>query len=102
MVLALLLLAAAPQSAMAQPGASRATAATSVTLNPRAVEFIERDPAVEAWAMATFDANRDGWLTSFEAQSALEAFREIADANRDGRLTVSEYNDGVTLVSVRY
>lgn len=71
-------------------------------LNPRAIEFIERDPVVKNWALARFDRNRDGWLTLYEAQEALDHFREIADEDRDGRITPREYDGGVAFVKARY
>ena len=70
--------------------------------NPRAIEFIERDPAVQAWALNRFDRNHDGWLTLYEAQLAVEGFREIADANRDGRVSVGEYEGGIAFLKARY
>ncbi len=81
--------------------AALAGAPAQIAPNPRAIEFIERDPAVLAWAMARHDHNRDGWLTSFEAQAALDAFKTLADTNRDGRLTVREYRVAVALIPVR-
>jgi hypothetical protein len=98
MILALTLAASlAPPETAPQPASMSATM-PSATPNPRAIEFIQRDPAVRSWALAHHDANHDGWLTSYEAAAATEAFRELADADRDGRLTVSEYDRGVDLV----
>jgi hypothetical protein len=87
----------APPATPPQPASVRST-----TPNPRAIEFIERDPAVRSWALAHHDANHDGWLTSYEAATATEAFRDLADADRDGRLTVREYDRGVALVRAGY
>ncbi len=105
MIFALMIAVAVPQQAapnQAPSPPSRPFTTAAATPNPRAVEFVERDPAVRAWALARYDANHDGWLTTFEAEAAREAFRDIADANRDGRLTVSEYDGGVAFVRTRY
>ncbi len=69
--------------------------------NPEAGALFERDPAMNAWAMLLFDRNRDGWLSSFEAQPALTAFKSLADANRDGRVTVSEFKTAKSIVRER-
>lgn len=79
-----------------------ALAAQAQPLNPRALEFVEREPAVRAWALARFDDNHDGWLTLFEAQAAVDEFVRIADENRDGRVSLSEYQGGVAFVKARY
>ncbi len=71
-----------------------ALAAAPPEMNPNAVDLFERDAELKAWAIARFDLNRDGWLTSFEAQPALEFFKQVADANHDGRVTVREYTAG--------
>ena len=71
-------------------------------LNPRAIEFVQRDPVVKQWALTRFDRNRDGWLTLFEAQEAVEQFREIADEDRDGRISVREFDGGVAFLKARY
>ena len=71
-------------------------------LNPRALEFIERDPTIERWAVSRFDRNHDGWLTLFEAQEAVREFRMIADENGDGRVTPREYDSGIAFLKARY
>lgn len=60
-------------------------------VNPNATELFDRDAALNAWALARFDTNHDGWLTLYEAQGALAAFKQVADVNHDGRVTVQEY-----------
>lgn len=70
--------------------------------NPRASELFERDPALMAWALKQYDANHDGWLTSFEASRAAEAFRALADTDHDGRVTLREYQNATAYISVRY
>ena len=77
-------------------------AAQASPLNPRALEFIEHDAAIKQWAEARFDRNHDGWLTLYEAQDAVDQFREIADENRDGRVTTREYEAGVAFLRARY
>ena len=79
-----------------------ATAAQASPLNPRALEFVEHDAIVKQWAEARFDRNHDGWLTLYEAQDAVDQFREIADENRDGRVTTREYEEGVAFLRARY
>ena len=70
-------------------------------LNPHASELFERDPVLAAWALRRFDRNGDGWLTLHEADAALAAFRDIADANRDGRVSVREYSATKALIAER-
>jgi len=77
-------------------------AAQASPLNPRALEFIEHDAAIKQWAEARFDRNHDGWLTLYEAQEAVDQFRQIADEDRDGRITTREYRAGVAFLKARY
>ncbi len=70
--------------------------------NPRAAELFERDPALMAWALRRFDANGDGWLTSFEASHAANEFRALADIDHDGRVTMSEYRSAVAYIAMRF
>ena len=72
------------------------------TLNPRALELFERDSALMAWAVRRFDANRDGWLTLFEAQGAAREFRRIADGDGDGRVTPYEYGRAREFIVARW
>lgn len=83
--------------AVAQSGQPAAGA-----FNPRASELIESDPDIRSWAVRIYDRNRDGWLTLYEAQPAAESFREIADADRDGRVTVREYEAALAFIRARY
>ena len=53
-------------------------------------------------AVQIYDNNKDGWLTLYEAQPAVAAFRDIADANHDGRVTVREFEAGLAFISARY
>jgi len=76
--------------------------AEPASLNPDAIELFERDPVLHAWAVQTFDRNRDGWLTSYEAQPAVNSFKEMADTDRDGRVTVREFEDARSWVEARY
>ena len=70
--------------------------------NPRSAELFERDPALLVWALKQFDTNGDGWLTSFEASRAADAFRALADTDHDGRVTMSEYRGAAAYLSARY
>ena len=45
--------------------------------------------------------HRDGWLTLYEAQPALTAFKELADGNRDGRVTTYEYGRAREFIEAR-
>jgi hypothetical protein len=84
--------------ALAEPPlASRASA----PVNPRANELFDRDPLLQAWALRVYDANHDGWLTLFEAQPALSAFKDIADGDRDGRVTTYEYDRAKEFIAAR-
>jgi hypothetical protein len=76
--------------------------ATPASVNPRAHELFERDPALMQWALRLYDGNRDGWLTLFEAQAAADGFQDIADENRDGKVSVREYGAAVEFIRVRY
>lgn len=82
--------------------AQAALASAPATLNPHAVELFERDTALKAWAIKLYDENRDGWLTLYEAQPALAAFKDIADADRDGRVTTYEFNRAKEFVAARW
>lgn len=72
------------------------------SVNPRANELFDREPVLKAWALRIYDRNHDGWLTLYEAQAAADSFREIADGNRDGRVSVSEYAAAIDFVRARY
>jgi len=71
--------------------AGQAAIAASAPLNPNANALFDRDPIIKAWAVRLFDSNHDGWLTLYEAQPALAAFKQLADGDRDGRVTKYEY-----------
>jgi hypothetical protein len=71
-------------------------------INPRAAELFDREPRLKEWALRVHDRNRDGWLTLYEAHVAAMAFREIADGNSDGQVSVSEYRAGLDFVRARY
>lgn len=72
--------------------AGQAAVAASTPANPHANALFDRDPLLKAWAVRIHDTNRDGWLTSYEAQAAVSAFKELADGDRDGRVTTYEYD----------
>ena len=79
-----------------------ATQVHKAALNPRANELFDREPVLKAWALRSYDANHDGWLTLYEAQGAAESFRNIADGNRDGRVSTSEYAAALDFIRARY
>ena len=73
----------------------------SAPVNPEANTLFDREPVIKAWALRTFDANHDGWLTLYEAQPALAAFKQLADGNRDGRVTTYEYDRAKEYIAAR-
>lgn len=79
-----------------------AAAAAAGDINPDASALFDRDPALNAWALARFDANHDGWLTLFEAQSAVGELKRLADTNHDGRVTVQEYEAARRFLVARF
>jgi len=85
--------------ASGEPGLAANARATA---NPRANELFDRDSGLRAWAVRVYDANHDGWLTLYEAQPALAAFRDIADGDRDGRVTPYEYARAKEFVAARW
>ena len=92
---AALILVSTVRADAAAPGAD-------VPVNPRANQLFDRDPELKQWALRLYDRNRDGWLTLYEAQPALAAFRDIADGNRDGRVTTAEYSRAKQFIAARY
>ena len=79
---------------LAAPGASG--------INPSAAELFDRDPVLAVWARkAGYDRNGDGWLTSYEAQEAAASFKELADGNKDGRVSVREFEEARTFIIAR-
>ena len=74
----------------------------SAPLNPNANELFDRDPELKVWALRLYDTNHDNWLTLYEAQPAIKAFKEIADADRDGRVTPYEYARAKEFVAARW
>ena len=86
-----LALAAVPVSAPASPAA----------FNPRAGDVIASNPVLKQWAVSQFDRNHDGWLTLYEAQPAVAAFRDMADADHNGRVTVREFEAAVAFIAAR-
>ena len=91
----MVLLAALLLSA-ADPGVAAAS------FNPRASELFDRNPVLNDWAVRRYDRNHDGWLTLFEAQPALAAFKDLADSNHDGRVTTREYEAAVAFIRARW
>lgn len=69
---------------------------------PQATAFLDRDTSLKAWAVQIYDSNRDGWLTLYEAQPAMAAFKDIADSDGDGRITTTEYRRGIEFITARW
>ncbi len=103
LIIGLVAQAAATQTeaTVTAPIAANAPIAASAPVNTRANELFDRDVALKAWAIRVYDSNRDGWLTLFEAQPALIAFRDMADGNRDGRITTYEYDRAKEFIVAR-
>ena len=70
--------------------------------NPRAAELFDTQPALMAWALRDYDRNKDGWLTMYEASVAADAFRDIADIDKDGRVTVREFDAAKAFIASRF
>lgn len=81
--------------------AGQAAITASAPVNPGANAFFDREPTIKAWAVDKFDSNHDGWLTLYEAQPALAAFKDLADGNRDGRVTTYEYDRAKEFIAAR-
>jgi hypothetical protein len=94
-----ILIGLAAQVAIA--ASSPVTAPVAASLNPNANALFDHDPVIKAWALRLFDDNHDGWLTSYEAQPALAAFKDLADGNRDGRVTTYEYDRAKEFIEAR-
>lgn len=81
--------------------AGQAAIAASAPVNPNANALFDRDPTIRQWAVRNYDRNHDGWLTLYEAQPALAAFKDLADGNRDGRVTTYEYDRAKEFIAAR-
>ncbi len=81
--------------------AGQVAVAASAPVNTRANDLFDRDAALKAWALRHYDTNRDGWLTLYEAQPALAAFKDLADGDRDGRVTTFEYDRAKEFIAAR-
>ena len=92
-----LIIGLAAQAAVAAASPTNASA----PVNPNANALFDRDPTIKAWAIRTYDSNHDGWLTLYEAQPALAAFKELADGDRDGRVTTYEYDRAREFIEAR-
>ena len=81
--------------------AGQAAIAASTPVNPNANALFDRDVVLKQWAVRNYDSNRDGWLTLYEAQGALAAFKDLADGDRDGRVTTYEYDRAKEFIASR-
>lgn len=81
--------------------AGQAAIAASAPVNPHANALFDRDIVLKQWAIRNHDTNRDGWLTLYEAQAALAAFKALADGDRDGRVTTFEYDRAKEFIAAR-
>ena len=86
-------------AALAGPSGS---SSASAPVNPRANELFDRDLDLRQWAVRIYDSNHDGWLTLFEAQPALAAFKAIADGDRDGQVTPHEFARAKEFIAARW
>ena len=81
--------------------AGQAAIAASTPVNTNANALFDRDAILKAWAVRIYDTNHDGWLTLYEAQGALQAFKALADGDRDGRVTTYEYDRAKEFIAAR-
>ncbi len=81
--------------------AGQAAIAANTPVNTNANALFDRDSILKAWAVRIYDTNHDGWLTLYEAQGALKAFKDLADGNRDGRVTTYEYDRAKEFIAAR-
>ena len=70
-------------------------------VNPHANALVDRDVVLKQWAIQNHDTNRDGWLTLYEAQVALAAFKDLADGDRNGRVTTYEFDRAKEYIAAR-
>ncbi|MCY7271759.1 MAG: hypothetical protein LH485_06880 [Sphingomonas bacterium] len=87
--------------ALAAQAAVAASAVVDSPVNPNANALFDRDPVIRQWAVRTYDSNRDGWLTLYEAQAAATGFKDLADGDRDGRVTTYEYDRAKEFIAAR-
>lgn len=80
----------------------QAATASQATFNPRANDLFDRDLTLKSWALRHYDRNADGWLTLYEAQPAIRAFKDIADGDGDGRITTTEYRRAKEFIAARW
>lgn len=80
----------------------QAAAPAPAAFNPNANALFDRDSVLRDWAVRHYDSNGDGWLTLYEAQPAVIAFRDIADSDADGRITVHEYRRAKEFIVARW
>ena len=79
----------------------QAAIVATTPINHNANALFDRDVVLKQWAVRTYDSNRDGWLTLYEAQGALAAFKDLADGDRDGRVTTYEYDRAKEFIASR-
>ncbi|MEO5972943.1 MAG: hypothetical protein ABIP91_06230 [Sphingomicrobium sp.] len=86
----------------AASAASAQIVPANAPVNPRAAELFTRDGVLLAWALRQFDVDRDGTISTAEAQPAARQFKIIADADRDGRVTTYEYDRAREFIEARF
>ena len=71
-------------------------------VNPKAIELFDRDQSLHEWAVRSFDSDRDGRLSVFEADKAAQEFKRIADGDVDGQVTPAEYRSARDFIRARW
>lgn len=83
-------------------GGQMDSAADYRLVNPRAIELFERDSSLMQWGVSFFDLDRDGHLSTREADIAALQFKHIADGDKDGRVTPTEYRSARDFIVARW
>ncbi len=101
MMTSLLGMLAQAVAATTAPVAPPMPASIPASINNQANDLFDRNAILKQWALRSFDTNRDGWLTLYEAQPALVAFKQLADGDGDGRVTTYEYDRALEFIAAR-
>jgi hypothetical protein len=89
-------------ASVAVSAAAQHATPASAPVNPRTIQLFQSDWVLMNWALKFHDADRDILLSPLEADTAADAFREIADADGDGRVTPPEYRAARAFIIARY